>query len=763
MRRPLMMLLWIALAAGCADRSDADDQHSADAKGGADGTGEATCTLPPLPTSTTGASITGDLPGAKIRFDLTANTTSEADDLPFFALPWPSDLRRAAGPGGTLGGPDVRGIPNPKALEMLDGLIEAAAELSGHSVMSVGWFDFDAPLAPRTEADGPWPLPTLPPNPPDSSPADGADGHDAGGTEPPPPPPVQLIDVTHCSPHFGERVPVVGRTLQEDDYTPQDTLALSARPGFVLRANATYAFVVLRTLGDADGELLGTPRHLRELLHGQLPSIGDEAMASAARTAYLSLALALPSLGLAPDQIAAATVFTTGDAMADNRRVAEQLRARYSAAEPTEQSPAALAPVTLADGSHGRFCQLSTSWQAPIFQEGKAPYNDDGLFVLDSAGRPVEQARETVPVTITLPNREMPADGWPLVLYVHGSGGLSTQVVDRGPVLEEGGPGTRGEGPAYVLAAHGLAAVGMALPINPQRFESATDVDYINLNNLKVYRDNIRQGVFEQAMLLDLLGRLQIDPQGAGTTAAGACAGLALPEGASAHRFDMSRVMLMGQSQGSIHTNLLGAIDPRIRAIAPTGGGGFSSHYILITERLPARGVIGALLGTTVDLTWMHPVMQVLQVAWEPAESIVAMPRHWRRPLDGVPAKHVYQPVGLNDSFYPPQLFDALALAFGHPQAGAIIWPSMQQALALDDRAGVEAYPVRGNVVGERDDIVTSAVVQYEDDGISDGHHIFVQLPAVRRQYSCLFKSVALGHEPPTLVSGDGAPEDCGF
>ena len=37
-----------------------------------------------------------------------------------------------------------------------------------------------------------------------------------------------------------------------------------------------------------------------------------------------------------------------------------------------------------------------------------------------------------VPVTITIPKTAMPAGGWPLFQFFHGSGGLSTGLVDLG-------------------------------------------------------------------------------------------------------------------------------------------------------------------------------------------------------------------------------------------------------------------------------------------------------------------------------------------
>jgi hypothetical protein len=58
------------------------------------------------------------------------------------------------------------------------------------------------------------------------------------------------------------------------------------------------------------------------------------------------------------------------------------------------------------------------------------------------------------------------------------------------------------------------------------------------------------------------------------------------------------------------------------------------------------------------------------------------MPRLGARPLAGHPVRPVYEPVGKGDSYFPIVLYDAIALAYGHQQAGDIVWPSMQEALA---------------------------------------------------------------------------------
>src|SRR5690606_42040982 len=83
------------------------------------------------------------------------------------------------------------------------------------------------------------------------------------------------------------------------------------------------------------------------------------------------------------------------------------------------------------------------------------------------------------------------------------------------------------------------------------------------------------------------------------------------------------------------------------------------------------RDLLGTLLRADGDLlTHLHPALHLLELAWEPAEPMVYMPRLSRRPLPGKPSQPVYEPGGKGDSHFPPQVYDAVALARGQPQAG---------------------------------------------------------------------------------------------
>jgi hypothetical protein len=310
----------------------------------------------------------------------------------------------------------------------------------------------------------------------------------------------------------------------------------------------------------------------------------------------------------------------------------------------------------------------------------------------------------------------------------------------------ETGCNTQGMGPAHYLAAHGIAAAGSALPLNPERYPGASETEYLNMLNLSSFRDTFRQGILEQRMFLDALLELEIPP----AVLAG-CAGPSLPGGASAYRFRATPVLAQGQSMGGMYTNMVGAVDPRIEAVAPTGAGGHWSYFILVGDQVPGgAATLSLVLGTAGALTFMHPAMHLLALAWEPAEPLVYMPRLARRPLPGHPVRSIYEPVGKDDSYFPMAVFDAVALAYGHEQAGDAVWSSMQDALALDMLDGILPYPVAHNRQSIDGLPYTGVVVQYLGDGIYDPHAIYSQLAEVKYQYGCFF-STFLAHGTATV------------
>ncbi len=630
--------------------------------------------------------------GPSAAFDLDADFD---DASRFFDFPYPSDLRLDA-----KGAPRMH-LPNPDAKPQVESLGKAAAERLGFPMVPVAYFRFDGPLATRA-----------------SSEVVSADAES----------PLWLIDVDPDSPEKGRLFPTVAQTLSADPFVPENVLAVAARPGFVLKPKRKYAFVVRTSANDDVGHALPASRALASLRSGN--AAGGHA--AEARTLYAPLWDRLDALGVDLGAVAAATVFTTGDVVADTAALTD----RVLAANEAVIDGLAIDPVDGKD--HDRYCEIRGTITLPQFQEGAPPYNEKGLFAFGADGLPAKQRDEKVPLTITLPKGPMPADGYPLVMYFHGSGGDSREAVDSGPKKVKGGDYEIGTGPSYVVAEHGFAMATSALPISPERVPGAGDFDYLNFGNLPVFRDNFRQGIIEQRLFIRALATLVIPKE-----VVTACAGMSLPSGAAGYKLDLDPLQALGLSMGGMYTNLMSAMEPRIRSAVPAGAGGDWSYFVEVAhpKGISIRGFVELLFGNAQDATFMHPVFQLFETAIEPIEPFVSMPRIAKRPLPNHPARSIYEPVGKDDQYFPTALYDAVALSYEHPQAGNMVWSSMQDALNLESLGGLRAYPLANNLMSANGTAFTGAAVQYEGDGIGDPHVIVFQLDAVKYQYGCFFKT----------------------
>ncbi len=626
----------------------------------------------------------------------------------FFDLPWPSDLRLRAD-----GTPDMTGYPNGGSSLVRD-VVPVAERRRGYSTVPVAYFRFGAPIATQTEEE------VLPAE------------VDA---------PVLLLDVDPTSPERGRLFPTVARTFPRDSYTRDNLLGVAAYPGVVLHPNRTYAVVVRAAFGDAGGAPLPVAEAFAQVAAGEAP---DAALGAQAVAVYGPLFETLDTIGVPRAEVVTATVFTTGDVVADLYDLTERLRAEVS----VTLEGVALDPV---DGDHDRTCELLATVSMPQYQVGEPPFDTEGQFELGADGLPIEQRREVANVVLTLPKTEMPAAGYPLMVYFHGSGGVAAQVIDRGP---RGGAPT-GEGPAHMIAQHGFASAGAALPLSPDRLPGASSIAYLNFANLAAFPFTFTQGVIESRLLIDALEDLRVDP-----SALGACAGPTLPAGEAAFRFDAAHFVGLGQSMGGMYTNLVGAVEPRLEALVPTGAGGFWPYFILNTSLFAEiRTLLSGPLRLDADLiSHLHPSLGILTTAWEPAEPMVFMPRLSRRPLDGIAPRPIYEPVGQGDSFFPTVVYDAMALAYGHPQAGEVVWPTMQTSLAYGGLDGIIDYPVTQNLMSEGGGAYTGVVVQSAGDGVTDPHEIYVQIPEIRRQWGCFLATAIAGDATVVAPAPEGTP-----
>lgn len=583
----------------------------------------------------------GEISGTRVSFSLTPSRD-------FFAHPWPSDLRV-----DEAGHPILTRFPG-RDNALVDNLAGSVERRAGFSVVPVAYFRFDADLMPRSPNDVIAAEPTSP---------------------------ILCLDLDAA-----RLVPVIAQTLTADAFTPAHVLAVSPAPGDVLRPRP-HAILIMRSARDENGDLLGAPKALRDVLYGYAPNEPD---GPRARDLFAPLRKTLARAGVAIDEVAAATVFTPGD-------VVTELSALSDAALAAD-----VATVTTfaAIESYERFDAYAGSIVLPKYQTGSAPFATGGEIVLDG-GRPVRQGEVTVPFVVTLPKTVAPDGGFPLVLYIHGSGGVARQVIDRGRVTSPTDLAAPGSGPAEWLAREGVATASLAMPVNPERVPGAGETEYLNFSNLGAFANTFRQGVIDLRFFLRALGDLPVE-------------------------LNTARVGVFGQSMGGQYTNLLGPVEPRAIALVPSGAGGQWSRFVLETQDFPgAADAIRLVLGADGLNSHLHPALALLQLSFEPADSIAF--------VSSAKALSVYQPIGDHDHYVPRSSYDAIVRAYGHVRIGARQWQNWRSDVVEEEASLPLALPSGG------------ACSQHSDDGILSGHDITFQSEILQRRVRCFFGTALSG------------------
>ena len=631
----------------------------------------------------------GAAAGTSVRLDLSGRGH-------FFDLPFPTELRRNS--DGSLKMDD---FPNRYHLKTISRYQHLISTGFGYSTAGTIYFYVSGPIQEKN-------LPASP-----------ADSVRAGAS-------VFLVDVDPASPERGRRIPVLTYFYRDNPSLgmgPKNLLAVLPWPGFVLREKTTYAAVVMKELGGADGRPLEASADFQALAQGKTPAAK---LGSKAVEVYAPLWTWLKDAGISAEEVAGATVFRTGDPTAVMLRIFEK------AAKMTPLQPEA--PLQVAR-EYPDYYVLSGSYSAPQFQTGKPPYKNGkgGTMVFDRDGDPEVQREERVPFVICVPKGKMPSQGFPLLLFIHGTAGGSTQVVDRGRLSDPKTPAPPGTGPALVLARRGIASAGAALPVSRDRGGDPKMIAFYKFWNPESLRDNIRQSAAEAAMFLRLLENLQIDPGLCPQTDAGAGGKIF---------FDRNRQAAMGQSLGSIVVGIYGSVETDVKAVIPSGAGGqwgwmaskgnyFDSEYL----RKRHEGMT-ELVGANV----FHPLLMLLENGLAEADPLSYAPHMIQRPFPGRAPKNVWLALGLYDHYFVPDAQNAIAAGLGLDAVGEVKEKSLLDFLALDGHKVLD-YPVSGNLkIGDK--AVTGAVVQYPQDGILDGHHINFQLDETKYQYSCFLRTL---------------------
>ncbi|HEY4177581.1 MAG TPA: hypothetical protein VGM90_12130 [Kofleriaceae bacterium] len=583
-------------------------------------------------------------------FDLTASTKET-----FYDLPYPNDLYLTD--ANTL---DLTNFPTNALIA--DSFRMAAQELDGFGLNSAMFVRFTGTLDATS-------LPDVAGSITDTA-------------------SVYVVNVSPASPDYGKKSPVVVRFRAEGTQTLGiDNLVVRPYPGFPLAEATQYALVVT-TRVQSGGAAIAVAKGFADVA-----GASTDAMATKLRTIDAPLLTWLDAAG--GDEradVAAAAVFTTQHAMV----IAPALRKAIFAL------PAPTATDVVSPGTNATYQTFTGNYMAPNFQSGDVPYKvaGSGKISVGPDGAAVIGHMESLRFALTVPAGAVPANGWPICIYAHGTGGDWKSFI--------------GEGVAGDLAQQGIAVISMDQVLHgPRNPNGDPELDFFNFANPYAARDNALQGA------ADAWSQMRL------------ALGLSIVNGGKTQTFDGSKVFFFGHSQGGITGPAFVTFEPKVRGAILSGTAGLLYENIL-HKTMPLD--IPALVETFIrdnPVDEDNPTLGLVQMWLDRSDSINFAPLMTRSPVtvDGVKnaPRNIFQTEGYTDTYAPNIGLEAFATSLG---GDIVMEPDGKpvEGVTLRGRTTVPA-PVSNNLNG-----ATAVLAQFNMEAGSDGHFVVFDIPRAKMQ-----------------------------
>lgn len=661
-----------------------------------------------------------------------ARLEANRDVIDFYATPFPNDLRRDA-----KGMVDIKDHAVPGGgivgIDLVKNVIDAiSTEMTGFSVAPTIFFRFTRPLkedsiipAKKTGAN------------------------------------VVLVDLDRS------KLVDVTAVFKKDrnKYICGNYLAVHPLWSEALLPATTYGAYVLNTVvadlgegADPKDTIPVQGDHLAILLGSGTPT--EKALA-AGHVKYKKLRDYLTKAKVNPKNVVAATVFTT----MDPTRSMRQLRAAALAAnKPAFQisavlcdgktkSPCGTLGWDAKKGTDPRGCpatpaaeyhEIHSRVRLPVYQEGfvewfdaktgqakkggeasLAPYIDGkgGGLKTDANGKPQVVGYEDVCVAVSIPKGtwadktpvKMPASGWPVVIYAHGTGGSL-----RSGMTQVGASLARLTDLSGKKLATAVISIDQAMHGSRRGPGAQGQLDpgplFYNFANPKAAKGNLYQGAADNYQLV-MIAKLMTSANWAGT---------------GPMKMDPNQIFFMGHSQGGTTGPLFLPWEPSIRGAVFSGTGGSLVHSLL-NKKSPQDATVGVKVALQeVDLGPEHPVLALMQYYFDEVDPLVYGPMFYhdvtRRcgpagcgKTDPGSPKHILATYGQNDTFTPP----ATSRVFAASTHGQLLKPAdagewFDPITDLKMAGKVHSDTAKGNlkVVDAKgaEQVITGASVQHLND-----------------------------------------------
>jgi len=640
-----------------------------------------------------------------VHFEVPRSGRPLVADGDFFRLPFPNDIRMKGGPAGTL---DLAGFPTPGpgivGFDPVARIIAATEKVQkGFSTEPVVTFRLSTGFQLETIR--------------------AADDAVAG------PATLYFRNIDKGSPQYGW-TPDFSYFVTDGGSRYICPRYVSVRPTWnqPLLPNTTYAVIIAEGVQTNASTPFVADTDMAVMMAATAPTDAD---LLAAWTAYAPLRayVADPTVTIPAGRVIGAAVFTT-------QRVKDVLPAVRAAIQASAMpQPAGLIEckpgvVSVCDDGltgddHVRGCfsesalvhELHMKVPLPKVQAGTRPYlapEDGGDLVLGADGRVTLQGTELVCVSLTIPKGQaMPAGGWPVAIYGHGTGGtFRSAVSDAGEPLAAI---TLDDGTTV-----GVAALGWDGPMHGTR--RGSDIDpgalFYNLANPLAARANLIQGAADVFALVRALKSWSIDAESS-------------PTGEAIH-FDPANIMLIGHSQGATTGPLASPYEPDVRNVIWSGAGAGLVLSLLNKKQPVDAAFAGAVAlqelsqGVPVPLNDLHPALALVQGLFDAVDPLNHARYATVERAGENPIQHVLMTYGIGDSYTPNATGKALARGL----RATLVEPAYED---FGPAFPPLEAPVKDNLVvpGGNASVV---VVQAQPDGY-DGHFVLFRDATLQRRY----------------------------
>jgi hypothetical protein len=650
------------------------------------------------------------------------------DDKDFYRLPFPNDIRMKNGH------PDLTGHPTPGTeplgYDIVDRYLRAIEQDNdGFSAYPTVLFRFNQDIEFST-----W----------------------TGDA-------IRWIDITQSAPEFGWGL---GRSW---GYNPNPSKYICARwlavrpgQGDPLLPGHTYA-VILMSVGKAKGGGQVAPSDdFTAMMKSAAPTADAKLIAAHAaykplRAYAAKLETERPEAGSAPGgwidpaTFINAAVFTVGKVTDRAKNVAAATAAAALPSAITWFKCGVDAGASQCSGgctgADPSFDELTALIPLPIFQKGTAPYlkPENGGDIAAATAPPAVVTTENVCASLTVPKgATMPAAGWPLLIFAHGTGGDYRSHVRDGVAKALAG--------ANAGTAAPIAVLGIDQALNGARRKgsnlSANDL-FFNFANPRAARDNVLQGAADQLSLVRIAAAVNV---AAGSSPTGA-----------AIKFNPAATLFWGHSQGATE----GGVGVPFSGSAPVADGGVpaSAGVKAVVLSGEGAGLIDSLLTKTsptniasaipyvlqdpdpgnpqaLNSNTINPMLGLLQTFFDPADPLNFAAAMTAKPFAAKASHHLFQVYGLGDTYSTPVTQGTYALA-------AKIWVvAHDSSVATADKIGglaETAPPVSSNLVNG---LFTGAMREYAPATGDDGHFVAFKNANANADVVRFLAQAALGQIP---------------